>query len=103
MKNKNGYIDFKLASPKVFEHFLGHLYPGGFLVLGRKISNPFLKTPQETPSFNVLQARDNSLIFYDFVTGDKGNCVTFVATFKGISRIEAIREIRKITSKRNGN
>ncbi len=98
MKNKNAYIDFKLASPKVFEHFLGHLYPGGFLVLGRNISNPFLKKPQETPSFNVLQARDKSLIFYDFATGDKGNCITLVSRLKGVSRLEAIKIIIKLVT-----
>jgi hypothetical protein len=99
MENKRN-IDLKAASRMVFDHYLANHYHGGFVVLGKNISNPFLSTPQENPSFNILQARDGNLIYYDFATGDKGNCVSFVAKHKNTNQIEAIRLIQEILNNR---
>lgn len=98
--NSKNKIDLKAASPIVFDHFLGQFYPGGRVVLGRNISNPFLQTRQQTPSFNIYRASDGNLVYNDFATDDKGNCVSFVAKLKGITRIEAIRIIRKISNQK---
>lgn len=89
-------LDFKEISPLVFEHFLAHFFKGGKLILGVNISNPFLTHKQKTPSFNIYKGRNGELIYKDHATGDIGNCVSFVAKFKNIDRIEAIREIKKI-------
>lgn len=97
MRN-NKKTDFRSAALRVYNHFIGHSYPGGKVILGRNISNPFLPAPQQTPSFNVFRASDGNLVYKDFATSDKGNCVSFVSKLKGVSRIEAIRIIRKLTT-----
>lgn len=93
-----GEIDFKEVSKEIFDYFLGYNYKGGKVILGTKITNPFLSTRQNTPSFNIYKAPDGNLIFKDFATGDVGNCVTLVTILKGISRNEAIGLIRKIVT-----
>lgn len=89
-------VDFKEASPLVFDYFLGSQFRSGKVKLGVNISNPFIDQKQQTPSFNIYRGDDGELIYKDHATGDLGNCVSFVAKYKKISRIEAIREIRKI-------
>lgn len=98
MKRKSGLIDLKAASRKVFQHYIGHLFPNGLVTTGRNISNPFLLKPQKTPSFNILRVKDGSFIYKDYATGELGNCVSFVAKMEGINRIEAIRKIRQIVT-----
>lgn len=95
MKTK---MDLKACSLEVFEYFLGDHFKGGKVKEGINISNPFLSQPQKTPSFNILLAPDGNYIYHDFATGETGNCVSFVATLKGVDRIQAIRLIRNITN-----
>lgn len=96
---KKGKLDLKAVSEDVFNYFLGNQFPGGKVILGENISNPFLPSPQKTPSFNILRATDGNHIYLDFATGHTGNCVSFVSNLKGISRNAAIQQIRKITNK----
>lgn len=94
-------IDFRRVALIVFDHFIGERYPGGQVILGRNISNPFSPGQQETPSFNIFRASDGNYVYKDFATSDKGNCVSFVSKLKGVSRIEAIQIIRNLTVAKN--
>lgn len=89
----NFKIDLKRKSFAVFNDHLGYCYPGGRVIPGKNISNPFLPYKQNTPSFNVFKAPDGSFIYKDFATGEKGNCVTFLSKLKNIDRIEAFKKI----------
>jgi hypothetical protein len=93
MKNK---IDLRLVSYRVFNDLIGNLYPRGSVIPGYNISNPFLSHQQKTPSFNVFKAKDGTLIYKDFATGDKGNCISFIQKLRGITIKEAIKYIKNV-------
>jgi len=92
MKDK---IDLSLVSFRVFNDLIGNLYPGGTVIPGYNISNPFLPSKQKTPSFNVFKAKDGAYIYKDFATDDRGNCISFVQKLKGITVKEAIKYIER--------
>jgi hypothetical protein len=96
--NKINLID---VSKVVFQYYLGNQFPGGRVILGRNIPNPFLSNKQIKPSFNILEACDGSWIYHDFDTNDTGSCVTFISSKEGISTSEAIKKINNLKSIEN--
>jgi hypothetical protein len=92
MKNR---IDLNLVSFRIFNDLIGNLYPGGTVIPGRNISNPFISSKQKTPSFNIYKAKDGSYIYKDFATNDIGTCISFVQKLKGITLKEAIKYIQR--------
>ncbi|HVZ38513.1 MAG TPA: AAA family ATPase [Candidatus Kapabacteria bacterium] len=70
----------------IFEQYLAQHFPGGRIEEGRHISNPFLGTPQHTPSFNVYRDSGGIWRFKDFAHSDcSGDCFELAARVNGIN------------------
>lgn len=93
-----GHFDevIRKRSYEVFQYYLGSFYKNGRVVPGKNISNPFLLPhKQETPSFNVFRAYDDQIVYNDFATLDKGDCVSLAMKIGGFrTRVKAKEFIR---------
>ena len=76
-----------------FNHYLKdyHNYPN--LETGKHISNPFISSSQETPSFNIYRATNNCIKYKDFATGDSGDIFDLVQRLLNCSFSEALEKL----------
>lgn len=96
MKSDQSTQRIRHNSLDVYQHFIGSLYPYGRVKPGKNISNPLITTIQVTPSFRIFKAYDGSYLFIDSADERcKGDCITFIQMFKGLPRVQAIKEIEK--------
>ncbi|TDQ15209.1 CHC2-type zinc finger protein [Algoriphagus boseongensis] len=83
-------------SLQIFDFYLGNKYPFGRVIPGKNISNPFLTTKQNTPSFNVFKGKDGDYLFKDYGTGEVGNVITFVIKMEKTNFQKAVEIISQI-------
>ena len=93
MKNKRTYKKsqsiYKKAEAKITPQLIESYFPGGKWRNEEYIVNSPLRNDNNPGSFSI---RNNGL-FYDFATNDKGNFITLVSRAKGITPLEAAKEI----------
>ena len=81
-------------SYEIMNFYLHPYNKNAVLKQGKNISNPFLKENQKTPSFNIyFSKRNQTWLYNDFATGDKGNCIELVKRLFNLSFKEAIAQI----------
>lgn len=86
----------KINSYEILDYYLIPYHNHGKLLGGQNISNPFLPTKQDTPSFNIFPCMTTGDWFFkDFATDDKGSCFDLVMRLFNLSFPEALVQINK--------
>lgn len=90
------HILSNISEEDIMHRYLSPFHSGSkeSLRAGKNISNPFLGTPQKTPSFNIFQAKGSDKWLYnDFATGEKGDCFELVQRLFNLSFTESLDRI----------
>lgn len=96
LKNNITYSDIinKIGCEEVFKHYFGNF------TLSDAYNSVLRTDNKKSTGFYVT--KNGNVVYHDFSTGDKYNCVKFVSKLKGISFYDAIQDIAKTFSLTEG-
>lgn len=84
----------KVSSYEIINHYLKPFHKYGSLKQGQHISNPFLTTPQKTPSFNIYETQQGWR-YKDFSNDDDGDIFDLIQRLNNCSFKESLTIINE--------